>query len=391
VDVNGLRSSWAAVAAYDDQVSSYFYSRLFVEYPDTRSMFPLMMSDQRDKLVAALGEVVSNVDKPEQLTRFVQALGRDHRKFGAQAAHYEAVGAVLLATLEYFLADKWTPALAQDWAAAYGLVSQTMQDAARHAEQYQPPYWEAEVVEHSRRNAHLAVVTVRPSVLLPYLPGQSISISSHLRPQVWRYLSPANAPRADGSIEFHIAGIAGGELSTALVVSLRKGDIVRMGAPIGDRLTLPADERRDLLLIAGGTGLAPLKAIVEQVAETRPRPVTLVVGARRMRDLYDLDALSSLASRHEWLTVVATLSDDTHFRHGIQVGDAAEVAARVERYRPDLLTYVCGSNAMVQGSIKILHEQGWPTDTNALRFEQFDDRGYRPSPTPAPVRKVSAS
>jgi NAD(P)H-flavin reductase/truncated hemoglobin YjbI len=383
VHVNGLRSSWAAVAAYGDQVASYFYSRLFVEHPDTRSMFPLMMSDQRDKLVAALGGVVSNVDKPEQLTRLVEALGRDHRKFGAQAAHYEAVGAVLLATLEYFLADKWTPALAQDWTAAYGLVSQTMQDAARHAERYQPPYWQAEVVEHSRRNAHLAVVTVQPNGSLPFLPGQSISICTHLRPQVWRYLSPANAPRPDGTIEFHIAAIPGGELSTALVVSLRKGDVVRMGAPVGERLTLPADERRDLMLIAGGTGLAPLKAIVEQVAQTWPRPVMLVVGARHMSDLYDLNALSDLASRHEWLTILAALSDDTSTQQGIHVGDAAEVAARIERHRSDLLTYICGSNAMVQGSIQILHRHGWPTDSNALRFEQFDDRGYRPSPPPA--------
>jgi NAD(P)H-flavin reductase/hemoglobin-like flavoprotein len=386
VDVDRLRASWAAVAAHGGHVPSYFYSYLFIANEEVRSMFPAGMSDQRNKLVAALGEIVSNVDQPERLVRFVEALGRDHRKFGAQAPHYDAVGEALLATLAHFLGGDWTPSLADDWAAAYGVIARTMQEAAARADLTQPAFWTAEVVEHDRRSAHLAVITLLPEARIEYLPGQSISVESHLRPKVWRQFSPANAQRRDATFDLHVSSIAGGELSPALVVSLRKGDALRVAAPIGDRLTLPAGDDRDLLLIAGGTGLAPLKAVVEQVVATGPRPVTLVVGARHARDLYDLDALSALARSRPWLTVRPAVSHEPTAGNGIEIGDAVEVALRHERPRRDLVTYLCGSDQMVRGSLKALAEAGWTTTADAVRYEDYDSRGYRPSPEPGGPR-----
>ncbi|GAA1798855.1 FAD-binding oxidoreductase [Luedemannella flava] len=385
MDVDRLRASWAAVAAHGAQVPSYFYSYLFIAHEEVRAMFPAGMSDQRVKLVTALGEIVSNVDQPERLVRFVEALGRDHRKFGAEVAHYDAVGEALIATLAHFLGEDWTPALADDWTAAFGVIARTMQDAAARANQVSPAFWMAEVVEHSRRNAHLAVITVLPESRIHYQPGQSVSVESHLRPKVWRHFSPANAPRRDGTIDLHVSSIPGGELSPALVVNLRKGDALRIGSPIGDRLTLPAEEDRDLLLIAGGSGLAPLKAVLEQVASTRPRPVTLVMGVRHSRDLYDLDSLVALAQGRPWLTVRPAVSHEPTADPGVELGDAVDVALRYERPRNNLITYVCGSDPMVRGTLKSLAEAGWPTNPDAVRHEDFDARGYRPSPAPAEI------
>ncbi|MFC7761892.1 FAD-binding oxidoreductase [Catellatospora bangladeshensis] len=86
---------------------------------------------------------------------------------------------------------------------------------------------------------------------------------------MWRLLSPANTPRADGTIEFHVRAQPGGELSPALVHQLREGDQVRLGAPVGRRLTLTPGGGRDLLLIAAGTGLAPC---VRWPSRSRSRP-----------------------------------------------------------------------------------------------------------------------
>lgn len=383
MDVDRLRASWAAVAAHGALVPSYFYSYLFIAHEEVRQMFPAGMSDQRTKLVTALGEIVSNVDQPERLVRFVEALGRDHRKFGTEAAHYDAVGEALIATLAHFLGEDWTPALADDWGAAFGVIAHTMQDAAARANQTSPPFWMAEVVEHSRRNAHLAVITLLPESRIDYQPGQSVSVESHLRPKVWRHFSPANAPRRDGTIDLHVSAVAGGELSPALVVNLRKGDAVRVGAPVGERLTLSPGDDRDLLLIAGGTGLAPLKALVEQVATTGPRPVTLIMGARHARDLYERDGINALAHGRPWLTVRPALSHEPNADNGAELGDAVEVALRYERPRANLVTFVCGSDPMVRGTVKSLADAGWPTSPDALRYEDFDSRGYRPSAAPA--------
>jgi len=218
MDAHALQRSWDRVTAYGEQVPLYFYSHLFVSHPEVRSMFPLAMSHQRDKLVSALGRIVSHADRIDEDLDFMRHLGRDHRKYAVIAEHYNAVGASLCATLKHFLGDEWDAELAAEWTAAYH-----------------------------------------------YLPGQSISMEIPQRPRQWRYFSPANAPRTDGSIDLHVQQIDGGQVSTAVVRSLKPGDTVKLGAAVGERLTLRADDPSDLLLVAGGTGLAPLRAVVEQI------------------------------------------------------------------------------------------------------------------------------
>ena len=71
----------------------FFYSDLFIKHPEVRDLFPVSMEAQRGHLVDALVTIVSQVDSVAELTAFLQGLGRDHRKFGALAEHYDAVGA----------------------------------------------------------------------------------------------------------------------------------------------------------------------------------------------------------------------------------------------------------------------------------------------------------
>jgi hemoglobin-like flavoprotein len=118
MDTAALKASWGKVAAAGDDVPLYFYSHLFLSHPEVRSMFPIQMSGQRDKLVTALGAVVSNVDELDKVIPLLEQLGRDHRRFAVITEHYTAVGASLLATLKKFLGPAWTPDLADTWAQA---------------------------------------------------------------------------------------------------------------------------------------------------------------------------------------------------------------------------------------------------------------------------------
>src|SRR3954454_24165459 len=138
VDVAAMRANFGKAAANGDEAPLYFYSHLFLSHPETRALFPLSMARQRDRLFQALGDVVHYVDDLDSLVPILQALGRDHRKFGTVAEHYPAVGASLLATLKHF-DDDWNEALEQDWTAAYQLVAQVMIDAADEAAD-QPPW-----------------------------------------------------------------------------------------------------------------------------------------------------------------------------------------------------------------------------------------------------------
>src|SRR3712207_271218 len=145
MDTAALKASWANVVTAGDEVPLYFYSHLFLTRPEVRSMFPIQMSGQRDKLLAALGAVVSNVDELDKAVPLLEQLGRDHRRFGAVAQHYAAVGASLLVTLKRFLGASWTPELADTWAEAYGVVAKVMVAAAERHEDVAPACWEADV------------------------------------------------------------------------------------------------------------------------------------------------------------------------------------------------------------------------------------------------------
>lgn len=84
-------------------------------------------------------------------------------------------------------------------------------------------------------------------------------------PRLWRYVTPANQPRSDGMVELHIQLVPGGQFSSTAVRKVRPGDTARLGAPMGDQLTRPRNDK-DLLMVVGGTGLAPLSAVLDQVS-----------------------------------------------------------------------------------------------------------------------------
>ena len=352
-----MRANFAKAAATGDEAPLYFYSHLFLSHPETRAMFPVSMAHQRDRLFAALGDVVARVDDLEALVPILQQLGRDHRKFGTLAAHYPAVGASLLATLEHF-DDEWSPELAKDWTEAYTLVAEVMIAAADEAAE-QPAWWEADVVGHDRRTFDVAVLQVRPRARYDYLAGQSVSLETDLRPRLWRYYSPANAPRPDGLMELHVKARDGGPVSSALVRRVGVGDVIRLGPPLG-HLALKTGSDRDLLLVAGGMGLAPLKAMIDQVARYGPaRRVDLFVGFRTEDQIYDRADLHKLTEENPWLTVTYAVSEDKI--SSLEHGDVGDVVLRHGPWNSREV-FVAGPAVMVEDTVSRLLQHGVPRE-----------------------------
>ena len=281
MDVARLRESFARVAAHGgDAVALHFYSDLFLRHPEVRDLFPVSMAVQRDHLIGALVKIVAEADRADSLAPYLAHLGRAHRKFGALAAHYPAVGASLLATLEHFAGETWTPEVAQDWAEAYGLIAKLMSDAAAADEQHAPPWWAGEVTAAERRAYDITVLRVAlppGGAPLEWAPGS---------PSPWRPpddpgcggTTPRPAPPVDGVVEFHVRWVDGGQVSPALA-GLTPGDRLRIGPPAGV-MTLDTESGRDVLMCAWSTGLAPLKAILAQVQQI-PEPAAGAPVRRR--------------------------------------------------------------------------------------------------------------
>jgi NAD(P)H-flavin reductase/hemoglobin-like flavoprotein len=367
LDVARLRESFARVAMHGDELPLFFYSDLFIKHPEVRELFPVSMAAQRGHLVDALVKIVSQVDRVADLTAFLQGLGRDHRKFGAVAEHYDVVGASLLATLQHFSGPDWTPELAADWAAAYELIGSVMTAAAREDEKLRPAWWRGTVVGFERRAFDVSVLTVRPEPRMDYLPGQSVAVETPSRPRLWRYYSMANAPRADGLLEFHIRLIDGGAVSMALTGGEIAGTELRLGPPVGALTLGQPVSGQDLLLVAGSTGLAPLKAILDQVTALPHSPkVHLFFGARTADGLYDLDSLKKMAARHPWLTVTPVVSADAKFAG--ETGNLPEVVARHGDWSKHD-AYLAGPTEMVQDAVSRLASAGMARDH--IHIEDF--------------------
>jgi NAD(P)H-flavin reductase len=261
----------------------------------------------------------------------------------------------------HFLGSEWDEELAADWTAAYQVVARIMVEAAETSSESSPDWWDADVVSAERRTMDLTLLTVRPRRAFQFLPGQSVSLEIPQRPRQWRYFSPANAPRPDGSIDLHVQQIDGGQVSPTMVRSLKAGDIVKLGAPVGERLTRREGDTRELLLVAGGTGLAPLLAVLEQIDHEWQRSGTgpgvhLLHGVRMPWHLYDRPRLRDLAQKRPWFDYTEVVSDDPSYP-GTR-GKVGTVAARQLLYGRTAM--VCGGPQMVAHTLEQLAAAGMP-------------------------------
>lgn len=365
-----LKESWSFVED-PNKLAANFYARMFLAEPQLRELFPVGMDTQRNRLLSAIVHAVQTVDNPDALGEFLTALGRDHRKFHVLPEHYDVVGRCLIEALREYCGEQWAPEYEQAWRDAYTAISGVM-IAGADSDRDNPPYWHAEVVSHERRARDIAVITVRPLQPFHYRPGQYTSVECSHHPRLWRSYSLANTPRPDGLLEFHVRAIGAGWVSSALVWKTRPGDMLRLGAPMGT-MTLDKSSTRDIVCIAGGTGLAPVKSLIEELAGfNRTRWVHVFFGARNREELYDLSALHRLAARYPWLSVVAAVSEDPD-APGCEQGTAAEVMSRFGPWN-DHDFFVSGSSTMVRTTLQNLSELQVPM--TRVRYDSLAEVGY---------------
>jgi NAD(P)H-flavin reductase/truncated hemoglobin YjbI len=349
----------AAIDPVSDSAVTYFYGHLFAIEPQVRAMFPPAMDGQRKKFYQALTRIIAS-GGDDSLTRYLEGLGRAHRKFGVQKDHFDAFAQALTATWQRYAPEAWADA-AVEWDDLYHRATRAMIAAADRDAEHSPPWWLAEIVAHEVRAADLAVLTLLPGQPVPYRPGQHISIQTPRWPRLWRNYSVANAPRDDGTLTLHVRAVPGGLVSAALVHHVRVGDTLLLGAAAG-AMTADTTSGRDVLCLAGGTGLAPIKAIVEAMVGTqgsRPhREIVLYYGARYEAELYDLADLQHLERNYPWLQVIPVVSEeaapDTIF------GSVPDVVGLANWQDRDI--YVAGPDPMIARTVSALKDRGAPEE-----------------------------
>lgn len=355
-----------------DELIGRVFTCWFALDPEARDLFPADMTEHRATFRRVLDWLLAEfiAQRADEPVAFLAQLGRDHRKYGATKDHYETLAHALYATLAAEFENCWTDAVDNTTRDVINLIAGVMLGAADADDG--PGWWEGTVVEHRRVSRDLAVVRLILDRPMDYHPGQYVNVQVPQLPRRWRYLSPAMPADPDGRIEFHIRAVTGGLVSNAVVSETRPGHRWRLSSPHGGLEVDRAGE--DVLMIAGSTGLAPLRAIIMDMCRFGENPrVHLFFGARYPCELYDLKTLWEIAAANPWLSVTPVSQFDTdpawardypdvtppRGLHVRQKGLLAEVVTGFGSWA-DRQILISGSHAMVTATRDALIAKGAP-------------------------------
>ncbi len=196
---------------------------------------------------------------------------------------------------------------------------------------------------------------------LQFLAGQYIDIL--LKDGKRRSFSLANAPHDDEFLQLHVRHVAGGAFTEYVFNQMQEKAILRFEGPLGT-FFLREDSDKPIILLATGTGFAPIKGIVEHALYTgTKRPITLYWGGRHKGDLYMFDLPQKWAAEHANFKFVPVLSQPSAEDQWTgRTGHVQDCALADHPNLAECQVYACGSPAMVAEAHRTLVEAGLPDE-----------------------------
>lgn len=198
--------------------------------------------------------------------------------------------------------------------------------------------------------------------VLQYRAGQYIEFL--LKDGQRRSYSMANPPQVEAGLELHIRHMPGGVFTDHVFLQMKPREILRLEGPLGT-FYLREESELPIVMVASGTGFAPIKAMIEYSLEkAMRRPIHLYWGGRREADLYMADLAHTWAQQHEHIHFIPVLSDVPESE--TWSGRTGLVHRAVMEDFPDLSghqVYACGAPVMVDAAQRDFTAQcGLPED-----------------------------
>jgi ferredoxin-NADP reductase len=232
----------------------------------------------------------------------------------------------------------------------------------------------AEVIQETPRVSSLVLeVPVWPG----HLAGQHVDVRLTAEDgyQAQRSYSIASAPE-DPRIILTVERLEDGEVSPYLVGEVRVGDKVELRGPIGGYFVWKAGDDRPLLLLAGGSGVVPLMAMIRHhAAAEATAPIRLLYSSRSFDDVIYRDELAILSAGVRRLQVSHTLTRSQPAGwEGYSRRIDGEMLAEVAWPRKDTpAAFICGPTAFVETAAGLLVESGY--DASWIKTERFGATG----------------
>lgn len=201
---------------------------------------------------------------------------------------------------------------------------------------------------------------------IDFLPGQYVLLEDVNHRLAPRSYSIANPPRADGSLSFLVTRVPGGQFSTWIHDELRPADQISASGPYGT-FTAGSKSARPVLYLAAGSGLAPIRALIEAGLGNSPaRPRTVIFSARTEDDVLDRARFAEWGSIHPELRFIRTLTrgegPGLHGRIPTLIGDlCGDLSAHA--------VYIAGGPRFVTSCVAAAEASG--ADRARIRTEAF--------------------
>ena len=215
--------------------------------------------------------------------------------------------------------------------------------------------FEAAISDVRQLSASTIALSIKGEALsrLAFLPGQYVNLKVPGSEQSRAY--SFSSLQKDGEVSFLIRNVPGGLMSSFLTNLAKAGDSMTLAGPLGSFYLRPI--QRPLLLLAGGTGLAPFTAMLEKIAEQgSEHPLHLIYGVTNDFDLVELDRLQALAARIPNFTFSACVANpDSQYPHKGYVTQHIEPRHLNDG---DVDVYLCGPPPMVEAVSQYVREQG---------------------------------
>jgi CDP-4-dehydro-6-deoxyglucose reductase, E3 len=196
---------------------------------------------------------------------------------------------------------------------------------------------------------------------LQFLAGQYVEFL--LPDNKRRAFSLANAPHEDEILELHVRFIPGGSFTEQVFSTMKVKDILRFEGPLGT-FRLREESTKPMVMVAGGTGFAPIKALVEHAIHNHSaRPIAIYWGAKNRAGLYLPELPVNWAAVHSNISYVPVLSEPaesdawtgrTGMVHEAVLTDFADLSGHQ--------AYVCGAPVMVEAAQRDFVGRGLPAD-----------------------------
>lgn len=208
---------------------------------------------------------------------------------------------------------------------------------------------------------------------MDFIPGQFVQLEvpayERTDEPVYRAYSLASDPRNRREVELEIRLVPNGICTTYVHQHLKVGMPVTINGPYGDfRLQ---DTTREIIFIAGGSGMAPIRSMLLHMAATRnPRKARYYYGARARRDLFLLDEMRELERTIPDFRFIPALSSSQP--EDEWEGETGRITVIVDREVPvgvDAEAYLCGSPLMIDACVEVLKAKGLPQ--SRIFFDKF--------------------